>query len=105
MITGERVDATHSGDHASQQGRTGKSSLIISAKPVGVGPVSAVDSDGRTIFVVDAHRDDGQRFIVRAYEKLSAFLELESAIRAATAVGYIAWCERAAKLRIIHSGP
>ena len=30
------------------------------------GYVSAVDSAGRTIFVADAHRDDGKRFIVRA---------------------------------------
>jgi hypothetical protein len=29
-----------------------------------------------------AHRDDGKRFIVHADEKLTAFLELESAIRA-----------------------
>jgi hypothetical protein len=28
----------------------------------------------------DAHRDDGKRFIVRADEKLTAFVELESAI-------------------------
>jgi hypothetical protein len=42
-----------------------------------------VDSCGRTIFVADAHRGDGQRFIVRADEKLTAFLELESAIHAA----------------------
>jgi hypothetical protein len=41
-----------------------------------------VDSGGRTIFVADAHRGDGRRFIVQADEKLSAFLELESAIRA-----------------------
>jgi hypothetical protein len=40
-----------------------------------------VDSRGRTIFVADAHRD-GQRFVVRADEKLTAFLELEVAIRA-----------------------
>jgi hypothetical protein len=40
-----------------------------------------VDSGGRTIFVADAHRDDGQRFIVHADEKLAAFTELESAIR------------------------
>jgi hypothetical protein len=45
------------------------------------GCVSAVDSRGRTIFVVDAHRDDGKRFLVRADEKLTAFLELESATR------------------------
>jgi hypothetical protein len=44
------------------------------------GYVSAVDSNGRTIFVADAHRDDGKRFVVRADEKLTAFLELERAI-------------------------
>ena len=33
-----------------------------------------------TIFVADAHRDDGKRFVVRADEKLTAFVELESAI-------------------------
>jgi hypothetical protein len=37
-----------------------------------------VDSQGRTIFVADAHRGDGKRFVVRADEKLAAFLELES---------------------------
>jgi len=42
-----------------------------------VGWVSAVDSKGRTLWIVDAHRDDGKRFVVRADEKLSAFLELE----------------------------
>ena len=41
-----------------------------------------MDSRGRTVFVADAHRSDGQRFIVRADEKLTAFLELESAILA-----------------------
>jgi hypothetical protein len=44
------------------------------------GCVSALDSNGRTIWIVDAHRDDGKRFIVHADEKLSAFLELERAI-------------------------
>jgi len=43
-----------------------------------LGWVSAVDSEGRTIFIVDAHRD-GQHFIVRAEEKLTAFIEVESA--------------------------
>jgi len=42
--------------------------------------VSAVDREGRTIFVADAHRDDGQRFVVHADEKLTAFLELEAVI-------------------------
>jgi hypothetical protein len=46
------------------------------------GGVSAIDSSGRTIFVADAHRGDGKRFVVHAEEKLSAFLELESAILA-----------------------
>jgi len=45
------------------------------------GYVSAVGSQRRTIWIVDAHRDDGKRFVVRADEKLTAFLELESAIR------------------------
>jgi len=44
------------------------------------GCVSAVDRNGRTIFVADAHLDDGKRFVVRGDEKLSAFLELERAI-------------------------
>jgi hypothetical protein len=34
---------------------------------------------GRTIWIAGAHRD-GKRFVVRADEKLTAFLELESAI-------------------------
>jgi hypothetical protein len=29
------------------------------------GCVSAIDSNGRTIFVVDAHCGDGKRFVVR----------------------------------------
>jgi hypothetical protein len=46
--------------------------------------VSPVDSDGRTIWIVDAHRGDGKRFVVRADEKLTAFIELESTIRRLT---------------------
>jgi hypothetical protein len=41
------------------------------------GWVSAIDLQGRTIWIVDAHGDDGRRFIVRGDEKLSAFVELE----------------------------
>jgi len=44
------------------------------------GCVSAVDSNGRTIFVAEAHRDDGKRFVVHADETLTAFIGLESAI-------------------------
>jgi hypothetical protein len=43
-----------------------------------LGWVSAVDSQARTIWIVDAHRDDGKRFIVHAAELLTAFLELEA---------------------------
>jgi hypothetical protein len=46
------------------------------------GCVSAVDSRGRTIWIADAHRCDGKRFIVRADEKLTAFAELEAATSA-----------------------
>jgi len=46
------------------------------------GCVSAIDANGKTIWITDAHRDDGKRFVVRADEKLTAFLELESVIRA-----------------------
>jgi hypothetical protein len=45
-----------------------------------LGLVSAIDSAGRTIWIADAHRGDGKRFIVRADEMLIAFLELEAAI-------------------------
>ena len=39
--------------------------------------MSTVDREGRTIFVADAHRDDGKRYVVHADQKLTAFLELE----------------------------
>ena len=45
------------------------------------GCVATVDSNGRTIFVADAHRGDGKRFVVRADEKLTPFVELEAATR------------------------
>jgi hypothetical protein len=45
-----------------------------------LGLVSAIDFERRTIWIVDAHRDDGKRFVVRADEKLTAFVELEAAI-------------------------
>jgi len=45
------------------------------------GCVSTVDCKARTIWIVDAHRDDGKRFVVRADEKLTAFVELESVVR------------------------
>ena len=44
-----------------------------------MGWVSAIDSQGRTIWIVGAH-GYGKRFIVRAGEILTAFTELERAI-------------------------
>jgi len=49
-----------------------------------LGCVSAIDCEGRTIWIVDAHRDDGRRFIVRADELLSAFVELEREVLTVT---------------------
>ena len=58
-----------------------------------LGWVAALDVEGRTICIVDPHRDDRKRFIVCADEMLTAFIELESAIRArATQRGDIACC-------------
>jgi hypothetical protein len=45
-----------------------------------LGLLSALDSQARTIRIADAHRDDEKHFVVHADEKLTAFLELESAI-------------------------
>jgi hypothetical protein len=46
--------------------------------PSEVSAPTFLDSCGRTIWIADAHRDDGRRFVARADEKLTAFLELES---------------------------
>ena len=54
-----------------------------------MGWVSALDLEGRTIWIAGAHRGDGKRFVVRADEKLTAFLELQQAIHE-FAVGLIA---------------
>ena len=44
------------------------------------GYVATVDYEGQTIWTVDAHRDNGKRFVVRAYELSTAFRELERAV-------------------------
>ena len=46
------------------------------------GCIATVNSCGRMIWIADAHSSDGKRFVVHADEKLTAFVELESAIRA-----------------------
>jgi hypothetical protein len=45
------------------------------------GYVSAADRKGRTIWIADAQHE-GKRFVVHADDKLTAFVELERAIRA-----------------------
>jgi hypothetical protein len=45
-----------------------------------LGWVSAVDCNGRTIWIVDAHLDDGRRFVVRGDKKLTALLKVKTAI-------------------------
>jgi hypothetical protein len=56
------------------------------------GCVSAIDSNGRTTWIVDAHRDDGKRFVVHADEKLTAFLELERVTRESLRFSNADWC-------------
>jgi hypothetical protein len=43
-----------------------------------------VDSHERTIWIADAHCGDGKRFVVRADEKLAAFIELERQVLTVT---------------------
>jgi hypothetical protein len=47
-----------------------------------LGYASAVTASGKTIFIADAHRGDGRRFVVHADDLLTAFIELEDAVRA-----------------------
>ena len=51
--------------------------LTALASPATVG----TQDNGRMIWIADVYRDDGKRFVVRADEKLTAFMELEVAIR------------------------
>jgi hypothetical protein len=45
------------------------------------GCVSGIDPNGRAVWIADAHRDNGKRFVVRADEKTDSVHELEAAIR------------------------
>ena len=54
----------------------------VSRKPVGVWATSQpLISRGKQSGLTDAHRGDGKRFVVRADEKLTAFLDLERVAR------------------------
>ena len=45
------------------------------------GCTTRVDSNGKTIYVADAHRGGAKHFVVRADDELTAFVELERQIR------------------------
>jgi hypothetical protein len=56
--------------------------VTISVKPDGAWAGSQLSTaKDKTIWIVDAHRDDGKRFVVHADEILTAFLELERVMR------------------------
>jgi hypothetical protein len=44
------------------------------------GVSSGFTREGKRIFIADAHKDDGKRYISRADEILTAFLQLECAL-------------------------
>ena len=46
-----------------------------------MGWVSALDDNGGTVWIIDAHLSRGNRFVVRADQILTALLEMESGIR------------------------
>ena len=50
----------------------------------------ALNLEGRTIWIVDAHRDDGRRFVVHADEILTAFVELQREVLTVTLTAAIA---------------
>jgi len=56
-----------------------------------MGYVSAIDSNGRTIWIADAHCGDGKRFVVHADEKLTAFIKVESGCALAAALLGTRW--------------
>jgi hypothetical protein len=58
----------------------GKSPLKTSAKPGwSWGCVSAIDPNERTSWIADARRENTKHFVVRADEKLTAFMKPEKA--------------------------
>ena len=67
----EKAFATHESPVGSEK----KSRRAKVRHEAGLTPT--LDSQGRTIWITDARRGDGKRFIVRAEEKLTAFVELD----------------------------
>ena len=63
--------------HSVASGTAGKAGWSL-------GWVSALDAQGRTIWIVDAHRGDGNRFYRTRRRKLSAFVELKRQVLTVT---------------------
>jgi len=62
------------------QGMMREQRTVMFSKTGSLGATDAIRLGiGRTIWIADAHRD-GKRYVVRADEKLTAFMELEAAI-------------------------
>jgi hypothetical protein len=61
-----------------------------------LGYVSAIDSNGRTIWIADAHRGDGKRFVVRADKKLTAFVNSNQRFEMAPSDGVVLATDEAA---------
>ena len=62
------------------QGMMREKRTAMFSKTGSLGATDAINLGiGRTIWIADAHRD-GKRYVVRADEKLTAFMELEAAI-------------------------
>ena len=53
------------------------------------GCVATINYNVQTIFVADAHREKGRRFVVHSEEKLTAFVELESAVEPFSASSFL----------------
>ena len=53
------------------------------------GSIVISDTAPHALRVADAHRGDGKRFIVHADEKLTAFLEIKSAVEPFSAFSFL----------------
>jgi hypothetical protein len=76
-----RIVPNHSAFGKRNQSEPGKRPLRLFEITRMLVRLNHVASFGQTIFVADAYRDNGKRFIVTADEKLRAFLELQRVTR------------------------
>jgi hypothetical protein len=56
-------------------------SIALSASGLSWGCSSEINATGRVLYTADAYRKDRKRFTVIAKDKLTAFLEIESALQ------------------------